>query len=181
MVLINLRYEEFKEKDKSDLSFDKDGKFVKNKTKQRQYLPVEKLKNMSSIRLRKIESKIADYFVLNNYDDNNIKNSKLVFTHYNEELNQYFNIILEYVKEKNNFLETILKKENKRYWQIKINQVTETNILICECMRTIKNSQEELEIKNILENDKKLNFKIIELFEFYKYNGYKIDRKMTLF
>lgn len=176
-----MRYKEFINKEKCDISYDKKGNIIKKQIKNRKLLPVDNLKNTIPINLRKINRKSVDYFVLSTYDENNIKNSKLIFTCFEENTMKYYNIIIKYDDNNaNKFLKRIFTNKD-RHWRLKIEQVNEDNTFICDVMEISVNSQEEYEIKNILENDKNIPIKILELFEFYNYNKYKIDRKIPIF
>ncbi|WP_338963040.1 hypothetical protein KSU11_01145 [Fusobacterium nucleatum] len=169
-----MRYEEYKIKEKIDFKTNiKTGKLESKKIKPDVSISLENIKNMNKITLTKINNTQTDYFVVGNLDEDNLKNSKITFKHFAFDEKKYYNIEIENIKN-SNFFKRLIMKCDQSFWRIKVNEITKNDAHLCEIMETEMNSEEDIEIKNILENDNlNIESKFLKLFELYKYKRIK--------
>ncbi len=171
-----MRYEKYKEFEKTDFKINKEtGKLEPQKIKSDSLVSLEKIKNMDKITLTRINNDQMDYFVVANFDEDNLKNSKFTFKHFAFDENKYYNIEIENIKNSPTFFERLMGSWNqKTFWRIKINEVTKNDISLCKTMETEMNSRDDLEIKDIMENDSlEIEDKFLKLLDLYKYKRIK--------
>ena len=170
-----MRYEEYKIKEKTDFKTNKiTGELDIIKIKPHISVDLENIKNMDKITLTKINNTQSDYFIVGNLDEGNLKNSKITFRHFAFDEKKYYNIEIENVKNSNFFKRLICKNEQESFWRMKVTEITKDDIYLSDIMETEKNSQEDIEIRNILENSRfNIEDKILKLLELYKYKRIK--------
>lgn len=170
-----MRYEEYKRKEKTDFKTNKiTGELNAVKIKPHVSIDLEDIKNMNKITLTKINNNQTDYFIVGNFDEDNLKNSKITFKHFAFDDKKYYNVEIENVRNSNFFKRLIGKNEQESFWRIKVTEITKNDTHLSDIMETEKNSQEDIEIRNILENSRfNIEDKFLKLLELYKYKRIK--------
>ncbi|WP_338960343.1 hypothetical protein [Fusobacterium nucleatum] len=171
-----MRYENYKETEKTDFKKNKKtGELEPQKIKTNSSVSLESIKNMDKITLTRIDNVQMDYFTVGNFDEENLKNSKIIFKHFAFDENKYYNIEIENVKNTRSFFERLIKNwDQESFWRIKINEVTKNEHPLCEIMETEMNSKDDFEIRNIMENNNlNIEDKFLKLFGLYKYKRIK--------
>ena len=78
-----MRYENYKETEKTDFKKNKKtGELEPQKIKTNSSVSLESIKNMDKITLTRIDNVQMDYFTVGNFDEENLKNSKIIFKHF---------------------------------------------------------------------------------------------------
>lgn len=169
---IKIRYIEFKNKIKYNLTTLDNGDLKKTelKTKKLREFKISEDKSLK-IPLTIKDKCECDKLIIDNYEKESIENMVFRFEYFCPEDKNKYLIKIYYTKNKMNFFERFIKNDTKKFWKIEVGKI-EKNETISQCMETSLGSSEGIEFEKILKtSEKNIQEKLIEILKKHKYNN----------
>lgn len=169
-----IRYEDFKKCDKYNLKTSTGGKYICGKTEV--VIPSKIIINQETIKivLTKKDDKECDLLNITSPGED-IKYFQFNFYHFNYLEKKWYKISIEWKKEKQKLLESLIRlNHNRRKWEIQISEIEEGGIKKRNgiCNTYPDGSGEVMDIKKILlENERQIEEKIVDLVNCHNYNN----------
>lgn len=173
-----IRYIEFRNEAKYNLTTLKNGDFRKNKPKNKKlnnfkFLDDESLK----ISLTTKDKCECDKLIIDYFAKERIENMVFHFEYFYPLDKNKYSIKIYCTKDKLKFLDRLKrKKERKKYWKIEVDKINKNGEFLCRCMETYPGTNEGIELEKILQNsEKNIQEKLIDFLRKHKYNNIYLD------
>lgn len=125
----------------------------------------------------------CDKLVIDYFAKEKIENMVFHFEYFYPLDKNKYSIKIYCTKNKLKWVDRIFKNvENKKYWKIQVDRLSNSGEYLCCCMKTSPGANEGIELEKILQNSKRdTPEKIIDFLRKHKYNNICLDYKNLTF